>query len=125
MYADHIPHRIHLQATLERDQSSDPTCHFLSALFVDDSFVDTNLEAVTCKRLRDAFRLPRFVSVCRAPLCIGGHDRAVRHPFPFHSFTACCQPQSNGIVSRLLCLDKVVDRFRESMPPWFALIPLL
>jgi hypothetical protein len=72
---------------------------------------------VNCKRWRDAFHLLRFVSVCLAPLCIGGHDRAVRYPHPFRSFTACCHPQSNRIWSRLLCPDKAVDCLRGSMSP--------
>src|SRR5689334_24171521 len=82
--------RIHHQETLEHDQSSYTTCHFLPMMFVDDSFVDTNLEAVSCKRLRDAFRLLRFVSVCLAPICMGGHDRAVGYPYAFYSLTAFC-----------------------------------
>ncbi len=34
--------RIHFQETLENDQSSYPTGHFLAALVVDHSFVDPN-----------------------------------------------------------------------------------
>jgi hypothetical protein len=35
--------RIHFQETLENDQSSYTTCHFSSAMVVDNSFIDTNL----------------------------------------------------------------------------------
>ena len=80
--------RIHRQETLENDQSFYTTCHFLPAMFVDDSFVDTNLETMDCERLRDTFRLLWYVAVCLTPICIGDHDVAVRYPCPFHSFTA-------------------------------------
>jgi hypothetical protein len=43
--------RIRLHETLANDQSSDSTFHFLLAMPISDSFVDTNLEAVRGKRL--------------------------------------------------------------------------
>ena len=44
--------RIQQQETLAHDQSSYTACHFSPTLFVDDSFVDTNLETMRGKRLR-------------------------------------------------------------------------